>query len=128
MAQTPLQQATEVAKSDPKRAESILKEILGAKAGELGVCGGGRALMHTTDNEEPTRDQDAALMQLAQLYRDEGYDLTMRPEGGRVLTSMSGMPKRSLTLFACRGSSCRPRPRRSRPKLVRFYLNPTDYG
>ncbi|KZT55030.1 proteasome regulatory particle subunit [Calocera cornea HHB12733] len=56
MAQTPLQQAAEVAKTDPKKAEEMLKEILASKS----------------ENEEATRDQEGALMQLAQLYRDEG--------------------------------------------------------
>ncbi|EJU05145.1 PCI-domain-containing protein [Dacryopinax primogenitus] len=55
MAQTPLQQATELTKSD-RKAEGILKEILALK----------------NENDEATRDQEAALMQLAQLYRDEG--------------------------------------------------------
>ncbi|KZT50712.1 PCI-domain-containing protein [Calocera cornea HHB12733] len=55
-------QATEVAKSDSKQAERILKEIMASKSG----------MPDATLHEEATGDQEAALMQLAQLYQHEG--------------------------------------------------------
>jgi 26S proteasome regulatory subunit N6 len=60
-----LKQAADIASSDPKRAEELYKQILDSTAS----TSNGSAV--NADKEQSLRDQESALIKLAELYRDQ---------------------------------------------------------
>ncbi|KAG2121942.1 proteasome regulatory particle subunit [Suillus clintonianus] len=60
-----LKQAADIASSNPKRAEELYKQILDTTAS---TSNGSAA---NTDKEQSLRDQESALIKLAELYRDQ---------------------------------------------------------
>ncbi|KAG0701693.1 proteasome regulatory particle subunit [Suillus ampliporus] len=60
-----LKQAGDIASSDPKRAEELYKQILSSTAS----TSNGSAL--NAEKEQSLRDQESALIKLAELYRDQ---------------------------------------------------------
>jgi hypothetical protein len=82
--QTRLEEATEAkARGDFIRAEQIYHEILSKSAGS---------------NEVALREQESALIQLGQLYRDQKY-LPLNPTHGSAYDANSCAPDKSTNLL-----------------------------
>jgi hypothetical protein len=99
--QTRLEEAAEAkTKGDVVRVEQIYHEILSKDAG---------------NNESALREQEVALIQLGELYRDQKFVLR---EKSCILTSVTGMSINSLNSSRLLEQSCQTSQKPKLPRLV----------